>query len=49
MRGGEMMTVIEFLAYRIVSGALEFQKLPKELKPEVKTYLVSIGVGFLAE
>ena len=44
-----MMTVIEFLAYRIVSGNLEFKNVPKPLKTEVKTMLEEMGLGFLAE
>lgn len=49
MRGGEMMTVIEFLVYRIIGGALEFKNVPKPLKSEVKTMLEDMGLGFMAE
>lgn len=48
-RGGEMMTVIEFLSYRIIGGNLEFKNVPKPLKTEVKTMLEEMGLGFLAE
>ena len=49
MKGGEMMTVIEFLCYRITCGALTFKKVPISLKAEVKTMLEEMGVGYLAE
>lgn len=49
MRGGEMMTVIEFLVYRIISGVLEFKNIPKPLKADVETTLEEMGLGFLAE
>lgn len=49
MRGGEMMTVIEFLAYRIISGSLEFKNVPKPLKAQVKAMLEDMGLGFMAE
>lgn len=44
-----MMTVIEFLSYRIIGGNLEFKNVPKPLKAEVKTMLEEMGLGFLAE
>lgn len=49
MRGGEMMTVIEFLSYRITCGALTFKNVPRPLKAEVKANLEGMGLGFLAE
>lgn len=49
MRGGEMMTVIEFLSYRITSGALTFKNVPGPLKAKVKAELEKMGLGFLAE
>ena len=43
------MTVIEFLAYRIISGNLQFKNLPKELKAEVKAMFEEMGLGFMVE
>ena len=39
----------EFLAYRILDGKLEFEKLPEVLKEEVKSILVDIGKEDLAK
>ena len=39
----------EFLAYRILSGKLNFNKVPKALKEEVKAILTDLGYGELAE
>lgn len=49
MRGGEMMTVIEFLVYRIIGGSLVFKNVPKPLKAEVKAMLEEMGLGFMVE
>lgn len=49
MRGGEMMNVIEFLAYRILSGNLQFKNVPRPLKEQVKTMLEEMGLGFMVE
>lgn len=39
----------EFLAYRILNGKLNFNKIPKALKEEVKTILTDLGYGELTE
>ena len=39
----------EFLAYRVLCGKLNFNKIPKALKEEVKTILTDLGYGELAE
>lgn len=39
----------EFLAYRILDGKLEFEKVPEVLKEEVKAILVDMGHKELAE
>ena len=44
-----MMTVIEFLCYRITCGALTFKKVPTPLKAKVKANLEEMGIGYLAE
>ncbi len=49
MRGGGMMTVIEFLVYRIIGGSLVFKNVPKPLKEEVKAMLEEMGLGFMVE
>ena len=49
MTGGEMMRIVEFLAYRITVGLLEFKNVPKPLKAKVREELEKIGLGFLAE
>lgn len=43
------MTVIEFLSYRIIGGALTFKNVPDPLKAEVKADLIRMGLEFLAE
>lgn len=39
----------EFLAYRILDGKLEFEKVPEVLKEEVKAILVDMGHEELAK
>lgn len=33
----------EFLAYRILDGKLEFEKVPEVLKEEVRVILIDLG------
>ena len=48
-KGGERMKIVEFLAYRITVGLLEFKNVPTPLKDKVRIELEKLGLGFLAE
>lgn len=49
MKGGEMMNVEIFVAFRIIAGLCSFKEVPDKLKPGVKKELENAGLGFLAE
>lgn len=43
------MKIVEFLAYRITVGLLDFENVPAPLKDKVRVELEKLGLGFLAE